>query len=190
MVDSDQCWVFGYGSLMWRPGFPYEEVLPASLDGYRREMCIQSVRYRGTPDAPGLVCGLMPGGRCRGLAYRIHADKKESVIRYLDERELVNDVYLPCHVNLELEGGFRVKARTYVADTEHLQYAGAWSDTLKIKYLIQGYGKEGRSLDYLASIIEQLSHLGMVDEQLTQLLAKARVEDGKTLKDKTEKSFL
>jgi len=190
MVDSDQYWVFGYGSLMWRPGFPFEEVQPANLDGYRREMCIQSVRYRGTPNVPGLVCGLMPGGRCRGLAYRIHADHKESVIRYLDERELVNNVYLLCHVNLELDSGFRVKARTYVADTKHLQYAGAWPDILKIKYLIQGSGKEGRSLDYLASIIEQLSHLRMADERLTQLLVKACTADEKAKKDKTEKFSL
>jgi cation transport protein ChaC len=172
------CWVFGYGSLMWRPGFPFAEMVPAHLMGWRRDMCIQSIHYRGTPDVPGLVSGLTPGGGCRGRAYRIEEHHIERVVAYLDERELVTDVYLPQHHDVSLLDGRVVTARVYVADTSHEQFAGHWPSERKIEYLLQGTGSEGRSLEYLANIVEQLSHLGIEDEGLSELLQAAQEADG------------
>ena len=136
----DEYWVFGYGSLMWRPGFPFAETAPAHLHGWRRDMCIQSIHYRGTPDVPGLVSGLTPGGSCKGRAYRIHLERKDEVVAYLDERELVTDVYVPQYHDVALDDGRSVSARVYVADVEHTQFAGHWELEDKIAYLLQGTG--------------------------------------------------
>ncbi len=175
---SSPYWVFGYGSLMWRPGFPFAEMAPAHLKGWRRDMCIQSIHYRGTPDVPGLVSGLTPGGACQGRAYRIEPQHIESVIAYLDERELVTDVYLPQHHDVALADGRTVAARVYVADTSHDQFAGHWPRERKVEYLLQGVGSEGRSLEYLANIVEQLSQLGIDDDGLSDLLRTAQDADG------------
>lgn len=172
--SGEDYWVFGYGSLMWRPGFPFAEMVPAKLAGWRRDMCIQSIHYRGTPDVPGLVSGLTPGGECLGRVYRIEPQHKEEVILYLDERELVTDVYLPQHHDVSLVDGRTVAARVYVADVEHDQFAGHWPDAQKITYLLQGTGSEGRSLEYLSNIVDQLGDLGISDEGLESLLTQAR----------------
>lgn len=171
--SSTDYWVFGYGSLMWRPGFPFAEMIPARLDGWRRDMCIQSIHYRGTPDVPGLVSGLTPGGECLGRVYRIEPHHKAEVIDYLDERELVTDVYLPQHHDVALSDGRTVSARVYVADVEHDQFAGHWPVERKVSYLLQGTGSEGRSLEYLSNIVDQLSDLGISDESLEALLNHA-----------------
>lgn len=176
-ITSEDYWVFGYGSLMWRPGFPFAEMAPAKLDGWRRDMCIQSIHYRGTPDVPGLVSGLTPGGECLGRVYRIEPIHRVKVIAYLDERELVTDVYLPQHHDVALSDGRTVSARVYVADVEHDQFAGDWPVERKLTYLLQGTGSEGRSLKYLSNIVEQLSELGIADEGLEALLNQARAAE-------------
>lgn len=176
-ITSEDYWVFGYGSLMWRPGFPFAEMAPAKLKGWRRDMCIQSIHYRGTPDVPGLVSGLTPGGECLGRVYRIEPEHKETVITYLDERELVTDVYLPQHHDVALSDGRTVLARVYVADVAHDQFAGDWPVERKLTYLLQGTGSEGRSLQYLSNIVEQLGELGIVDEGLEALLNQARATE-------------
>lgn len=175
--NDNAYWVFGYGSLMWRPGFPFAAMSPAKLNGWRRDMCIQSIHYRGTPDVPGLVSGLTPGGECLGRAYEIHPCDIDDVVAYLDERELVTDVYLPQHHPVDLSDGRVVSARVYVADVDHDQFAGHWPLSDKITYLLQGTGSEGRSLEYLSNIVDQLSELGISDEGLSDLLAQAKAAD-------------
>ena len=173
--NHNSYWVFGYGSLMWRPGFPFADMMPATLTGWRRDMCIQSIHYRGTPDVPGLVSGLRPGGECLGRAYQIHDSDVDAVVGYLDERELVTDVYLPQHHPVQLSDGREVSAaRVYVADVDHDQFAGHWPITEKITYLLQGTGSEGRSLEYLANIVDQLGELGISDDGLSELLVRAQ----------------
>ena len=117
-------WVFGYGSLMWRPGFAYVERRPALLRGWRRRLCVYSHVYRGTAERPGLVLGLDRGGACRGVAFRVEAALAEATVRYLRERELVTAVYLERVVPVTLDDGRRVSALTYLADRAHGQYAG------------------------------------------------------------------
>jgi len=140
-------------------------------------MCIQSIHYRGTPDSPGLVSGLTRGVSCKGRAYRIHEEQLEQVINYLDERELVTDVYLPQHHKLHLDDGRSVSARVYVADAKHVQFAGHWSIEDKVSYLLQGKGSEGRSIDYLANIMEELGRLGIEDKHLAHLYEQALLKD-------------
>ena len=118
-------WVFAYGSLMWRPGFPYEEAQHARLVGYRRCFCIYSVHHRGSHARPGLVLGLDRGGACEGIAYRIAAPHVAETLRYLRARELINGVYRETQVPVQLiKGPHReVMAHAYIVERTHPNYA-------------------------------------------------------------------
>ena len=98
-------WIFAYGSLMWDPGFEHVEVRPARLGGYHRAFCVRSEVYRGTPDRPGLTLGLDRGGSCRGLAFRVAERDRDAAARYLEQRELVEDIYFCRRVKLTSAGG-------------------------------------------------------------------------------------
>src|SRR5215831_10167520 len=97
-------WVFGYGSLIWRPGFEFEERVPARIIGMHRSLCVYSFDHRGTPEKPGLVLGLDFGGACRGIAYRVAAKKRTATIAYLREREQTTAVYRETAHNIWLAG--------------------------------------------------------------------------------------
>lgn len=163
-------WVFAYGSLMWRPGFPYREQVPALVRGYHRSACILSIRYRGTPDVPGMVVGLDRGGACRGRAYLVAGEDRAEVVAYLDARELVTGTYQRRNLSCELADGRRVTAYGFVADPTHSQYAGRYTTAEKVAVIRQGRGKEGRSRDYIANTIAQLAEMGIHDGQLHALL--------------------
>ncbi len=168
-------WVFGYGSLMWRPGFSFVEMQAARVAGFVRDMCFLSVHYRGTAETPGLVCGLMEGaGVCHGRAFRIADDAAADVIAYLDPRELITDIYHPRTLEVTLADGAVVNARAYVADTTHAQFVGGWSDAEKAAAIVAGRGSQGRALDYLESLVAHLDELGIGDGHMHRLLELAR----------------
>ncbi len=173
-TDPNNYWVFGYGSLMWRPGFEFVERVPALLNGFSRDMCLISIHYRGTKEKPGMVCGLSPGGECRGLAFKIAPEQVDNVVSYLDDRELISYIYIPRHVTLTLANGQTVVARAYVADSTHEQFAGNWPEAEKIAHVAQGVGSEGTSVEYLANIIQHLRDLDIRDANLEALLNKVR----------------
>src|ERR1700743_3543587 len=120
-------WVFGYGSLMWRPDFEFVERVPARLIGEHRALCVYSFVHRGTPEKPGLVLGLDRGGACRGIAYRVAEKYRADTVAYLREREQVTSVYREVirSVWLENEARQRISALTYVVDRGHGQYDGS-----------------------------------------------------------------
>jgi len=175
LIDPNDFWIFGYASLMWRPGFAFVEVQPATLPGFVRDMCFTSIHYRGTPEMPGLVCGLMASatGACKGRAYRIARADIAAAVGYLDSRELITGIYLPRHLELALADGRLVMARVYVADTAHAQFAGGWSDDEKAAAIVRGRGSEGRSLEYLSSLVDHLRALKIDDAHITGLFEKA-----------------
>src|ERR1700716_2529859 len=120
---AEDLWVFAYGSLMWRPDFPYVERLEARLVGAHRALCVYSFVHRGTPERPGLVLGLDRGGACRGIAYRVAAARREGTLAYLREREQVTKVYLETMRRVTLASG-EANAVVFVVDRSHPQYAG------------------------------------------------------------------
>jgi glutathione-specific gamma-glutamylcyclotransferase len=167
----DDLWVFGYGSLMWRPGFEFIEQVPARLIGEHRALCVYSFDHRGTPEKPGLVLGLDRGGACRGVAFRVVAKRREQTIEYLRGREQTTHVYREVmrSVWLENEGRDRVSALAYVVDRGHIQYAGRLSLTEQLRLVRQGHGRSGNNRDYVLSTVKSIEAQGFRDPQLHQL---------------------
>jgi cation transport protein ChaC len=176
MAGNEDEWVFGYGSLMWNPGFPHAERQRATLDGYHRSFCIYSHHYRGTPASPGLVLGLDTGGACRGMAFRVTGADWPSVVTYLDERELIGYAYRPVSVPLVLDDGRRVDARTYVADHGHDHYAGSLPADESLRLILEARGVSGSNHDYAVNLIRELDAHGFSDDHLHALLARVRTE--------------
>jgi cation transport protein ChaC len=169
-----ELWVFGYGSLMWRPGFVYQARCKALLRGWRRRLCVHSHVYRGTAERPGLVLGLDRGGACRGVAFRVEAALREATLRYLRERELVTAVYLEKMVPVTLADGRRVTALAYVADRAHGQYAGALPRDRLLALVRQGVGRSGDNAEYVLATRDHLRELGILDRELEWLAAQLR----------------
>ncbi len=171
--DGGELWVFGYGSLMWRPGFDVIERVPARLKGMHRSLCVFSFVHRGTPERPGLVLGLDHGGMCRGIAFRVAAAKRAKTIAYLRAREQVTAVYREAVRRIELEDGARrqVQALCYTVDRGHVQYAGRLSLADRLHYVRQGHGQSGANRDYVLETVRALETLGYRESEL-HLLAE------------------
>ena len=169
--STGDLWVFGYGSLMWRPGFEFIERVPARLIGEHRALCVYSFVHRGTPEKPGLVLGLDRGGACRGVAFRVAEKDSAATIAYLREREQVTSVYREVmrSVWLENEARQRVSALAYVVDRGHVQYAGRLSLAEQLRHVQQGHGRSGNNRDYVLSTVTSIEAQGFRDQQLHQL---------------------
>jgi len=169
-TESD-LWVFGYGSLMWQPGFEFIEQVPARLIGEHRALCVYSFDHRGTPEKPGLVLGLDRGGACRGIAFRVAAGLRDHTVEYLRAREQTTHVYREVmrSVWLENEARQRVSALAYVVDRGHVQYAGRLSLAEQLRYVQQGHGRSGNNRDYVLSTVKSIEAQGFRDPQLHQL---------------------
>ncbi|MDV7341597.1 gamma-glutamylcyclotransferase [Terasakiella sp. A23] len=170
-------WIFGYGSLMWSPGFDVLENQKAQLDGYHRDLCILSYVFRGTPEVPGLVMGLNPGGTCQGVALCIAADQKDAVMDYLHAREMINNIYTPTWVDVTLADGRVVSAYTFVALLDHDQYVGDCSLDEKVAYVLQGVGSGGTSVEYLENTCRHLRELSITDEGLEEILKRVQAQN-------------
>ncbi len=166
---GEDFWVFGYGSLMWHPGFPHLEVRPARLYGYHRHFCVFSHIYRGTKARPGLVLGLDRGGSCHGLAYRVPAAESEDVVTYLQEREMVTQVYDPRWLRLRTAAG-PITAAAFVVDRSNKQYTGRLPLGRVVEMIVQGNGDRGSCLQYLENTVHHLEALGLSDPTLKRLL--------------------
>jgi glutathione-specific gamma-glutamylcyclotransferase len=168
-VSQEEVWVFGYGSLMWRPGFRYQERLPARIRGYHRALCVYSYVHRGTPQQPGLVLGLDRGGACRGVAFRVAAADAEEVIAYLRAREQATMVYLEKRLTAHLPDGRRVRALGYVVDQRHEQYAGKLCDADILRHVREGVGVSGANPEYVISTYRHLEEIGVADPLLARI---------------------
>ena len=168
-------WVFGYGSLMWNPGFATPQTRGARLHGWHRAFCIYSEHYRGTPKRPGLILGLLPGGACRGLAHRLPVGDYDAVRRYLIHREIDNDgVYSEAIRPIELDGGRTVSALVYLADRRHRQFAGKLPLATAAALVRRGRGATGTNLEYVENTVTHLAEMGLRDRALEALAGLAR----------------
>ena len=160
-------WVFGYGSLLWNPLFPIAEARAAMVHGLHRSFCLRSLASRGTPDRPGLVLALEPGGVCRGVAYRLPAPLAMDELHLLWRREMVVGAYRPRWVKLQ-SAERRLVALTFVVRRDHVQYARLAHDQ-QAAIIADACGAFGSSCDYLMRTRAALAAHGIIDGYLESL---------------------
>ena len=163
-VPAGAFWVFGYGSLMWNPGFPFGERRHAMLPGFHRRFCIRSTIYRGTPEQPGLVLGIDAGGECHGMAFRVDGSRRDEVLAYLYERELPSKVYTPTWVSVVI-GGEQAEALTFVVKRDHRQFTCLAEDEMA-SIIAWSTGANGSNFEYLENTVRALHALGVPDPEL------------------------
>jgi len=166
-------WIFGYGSLMWSPGFRASRQSVALARGYHRAMCILSHRHRGTPRKPGLVMGLCHGGSCWGMAFQVPEARARRVLAALWRREMNNRVYRPTLIPVTVAPGRRVRALAFVADTSHPQFVGELDLHGRAQLVAQGIGQRGPCVDYIRNTLEHMLALGLNDAHLSRVLDAA-----------------
>lgn len=176
-LDQD-VWVFGYGSLMWRPDFAFVEEATARVGGYHRALCHYSVEYRGTPERPGLVLGLDRGGSCVGRAFRVAAIDAEAALRGLHRREMLRNSYDPHWLNAKLADGRTVTALAYVVRRDHALYTGKLSLEKTVDLVLAGHGQRGACLDYVRNTVAHLDAMGIEDGPLHAVLRAVKKADG------------
>jgi cation transport protein ChaC len=183
--DAPDIWIFGYGSLMWNPGFPFAEARHARLDGYHRAFCVYSIHYRGSPRRPGLVLGLDRGGSCDGMAFRLEPATAAATLAYVRRRELIYSVYRESLVPISLVGSSSpdqpVRALAYIAERAHPAYAGRIALARQVELIRGAIGTAGTNLEYVASTLAHLAGLGIEERQLSRLLAVASLSTAQGL---------
>ncbi|EAQ47523.1 cation transport protein ChaC, putative [Roseobacter sp. MED193] len=169
-------WVFGYGSLLWNPGFPVARREVATLQGYARSFCMTSIHHRGSVEAPGLVLALdeIEGAHCKGLALAVAAGEETQTLAYLRERELISSAYLERDLIVALQSGEEVQAVTYVIDPHHAQYCGGMALEQQAQIIATAVGGRGPNTEYLYNTAEHLSEIGLGDAELEWLMARVR----------------
>ncbi len=169
-------WVFGYGSLLWNPGFPVAQSKRATLMDYARSFCMSSIHHRGTEEKPGLVLALdeQQGAHCKGLALAVEAGHEDRTLDELRERELISSAYVERMLDVHLEGGEVVNAVTYVIDPHHVQYCGGMPLEDQANIIAHAVGGRGPNTEYLYNTAEHLAEIGLRDPDLEWLAQRVR----------------
>jgi len=161
-------WVFGYGSLIWKPGFPFAERRVGSLYGYHRQFCLLVKRFRGTPEVPGLMLGLERGGICRGVVYRLSETERDEALKTVWAREILTAAYVPHWADVRTPEG-TVRAIAFVINRGHERYTGRLSDEAVADALARACGHIGSCAEYLLETVTHLEELGIRDRNLWRL---------------------
>jgi len=173
-------WVFGYGSLLWNPGFPVAQSVVATLPGYARSFCMRSIHHRGTVADPGLVLALdeLAEATCEGLALAVAEGHETQTLAMLRERELVSSAYLEKDLIVTPKGGAPVTAPvtavTYVIDADHEQYCGGLALEEQARIIARAVGGRGPNTEYLFNTTAHLAGIGLHDSDLEWLTARVR----------------
>ena len=166
-------WVFGYASLIWRPEFDADEQRPAIVHGWHRALAMRSRVNRGTPECPGLVFALVPGGSCRGMAYRIDKRRAGTELERLWAREMPTGVYDPKWLACRSAQG-PVRALAFTLSRRSPAHTGPLSDPQMLQVLRGAAGRFGSTLDYLMETASSLRGCGIRDRDIERLVALAR----------------
>ncbi|WP_300003067.1 gamma-glutamylcyclotransferase [uncultured Cedecea sp.] len=172
--DQGPIWLFGYGSLIWNPAFEYDEVVPATLKGWRRNFCLRLTAGRGTACRPGRMLALTAGGETTGLAFRLPDNNLEDELTLVWKREMITGCYLPTWCPLLLEDGRQVNALVFIMDSKHPLYAADSSAEAIAPLIATASGPLGSNAEYLFSLEEAMKVRGMHDEGVTELAEKVR----------------
>lgn len=169
-------WVFGYGSLLWNPGFEVAESVIGTLPDYARSFCMRSIHHRGTVADPGLVLALdhQPGLACTGMALRAAPGTEEATIAYLRERELISSAYLERELQVTLADGRAVEAVVYVIDEGHDQYCGGLPLEEQAQIIAYAAGGRGPNTEYLYNTADHLTSVGLEDADLAWLCTRVK----------------
>lgn len=169
-------WVFGYGSLLWNPGFEVSEQIVATLPDYARSFCMRSIHHRGTDADPGLVLALDKdlGHACEGVALAVRAGTEAETLAYLRERELISSAYLEEEFIIDLTDGRRVTAVTYVINPGHVQYCGGLPLEEQARIIAKAVGGMGPNTEYLYNTADHLAEIGLHDPDLEWLSQRVR----------------
>jgi cation transport protein ChaC len=166
-------WIFGYASLIWRPEFDAVEHRSALVRGWHRALRMRSRINRGTPQQPGLVFALLPGGACRGVVYRLRREQADAELERLWAREMVTGVYdprwLPCHT-----AHGTVSALAFTLSRRSDSYMGRLADEQMLHILRHASGRYGSTLAYLADTATALRARGVHDREIERLMALAQ----------------
>jgi cation transport protein ChaC len=164
-------WVFGYGSLLWNPGFEIAESVIGSLPGYARSFCMRSIHHRGTEADPGLVLALdeQSQAACAGMALRVVDGLEDATLAYLRERELISSAYLEKMLSVTLADGRLVEAVVYVIDEAHEQYCGGLPLEEQAQIISRAVGGRGPNTEYLYNTADHLRQVGLEDAELDWL---------------------
>lgn len=166
-------WVFGYASLIWRPEFEAAEHRTALVHGWHRALRLRSRINRGTPELPGLVFALLPGGACRGMVYRLRAEHAEAELERLWAREMPTGVYdarlLPCRTP---QG--TVAALAFTLSRRSESCLPRLPDEELLPILRQARGRYGSTLEYLTETAIALRRHGVRDREIERLMALTR----------------
>ncbi|WP_425101742.1 gamma-glutamylcyclotransferase [Tropicibacter sp. S64] len=168
-------WVFGYGSLLWNPGFPVAEQRHARLADYARSFCMRSIHHRGSVEDPGLVLALDAhrGALCEGVAFRAEPGTEDETLAYLRDRELVSAAYVERTLTLDLDDGTRIDALAYVIDRDHVQYCRLSLEE-QAQIIAKAVGGRGPNTEYLYNTAAHLAELGIPDAELNWLVDRVR----------------
>lgn len=179
-MSDTPLWVFGYGSLMWRPGFKYKDRQIARLSGYQRSFCMWSIHYRGTVENPGLVLALdqEENASCLGLGFEVAPQHASETLDYLRDRELISSAYLEAELPMELSDGRHVTAVTYVINRENDQYCGGIDLHEQAQVIARSHGAMGANVEYLQNTAQHLREMGIEDADMEWLVARVGEIDG------------
>lgn len=169
-ITTRPLWVFGYGSLIWNPGFPVSDQRLARLSGWQRSFCMDSIHHRGTPEAPGLVLALdaAENAVCQGVAFQVAPGAEDETVEVLRERELISSAYLERELSAEIDGIGATSVLAYVVDTSHRQYCNRSLEE-QAQIIARAVGGRGPNDEYLANTAQHLHKLAIADADLDWL---------------------
>ena len=171
--ERGDVWIFGYASLIWRPEFEAAEERPAKVHGWHRALAMRSRVNRGTPECPGLVFALIPGGSCQGRAYRIEQARVDIELRRLWGREMPSGVYDPKWLACRTPQGI-VRGLSFTLSKRSPNHCGALPDSELVEILRTANGRYGSTLAYLVETARSLRTCGIRDRDVERLVALAR----------------